>query len=221
MQPTSIMFLGNSMKTVLLLALLAPAVAFAAASNDANVQSASSFTGINALADISGSTSFDGSEATMSPRFFRSGVVGDVCAEFSSGLFQYKTVDFTSDATGQLTVDFDPGTCDTGIFVTFHNASFNPANICQNYVWSDGSSVAFTETFAVTPNTPMQMVVSGVSAAPGTVCGPATYSIVGANAGAPFVPPIDLPALDKLGLLVLGVFLAGFAWFASRRRLRQ
>ena len=209
------------MKTVLLLAMLLPTVAFAADTNDANVQTTSSFTGINALADISGSVSFDGSEATMSPRFFRSGTPGDPCAEFSTGAFQYQTVDFTSDGTGQLTVDFDPGTCDTGIFVTFHNAPFNPANICENHVWDDGSSQAYTETFSVTPNTPMQMVVSGTANAPGTICGPATYSIVGANAGAPLEPAIDLPALDKIGLLLLAGLLAAMGWFATRRRARQ
>ena len=210
------------MKTVLLLAMLVPTVVFAANTNDANVQTTSSFNGINALADISGSVTFDGTEATMSPRFFRGGVPGDPCAEYSTGNFQYQTVDFTSDASGQLTVDFDPGTsCDTSIYVTFHNASFNPANICENHVWDDGSSIAYSETFAVTPNTPMQMVVSGTFNAPGTVCGPATYSIEGANAGAPLEAQIDLPALDKISLLLLGGLLAGIGWFASRRRARQ
>ena len=209
------------MKNVLLLAMLVPAMAFAAPTNDANLPTSSSFTGINALADISGAVNFDGSEATMSPRFFRSGTPGDPCSEFSSGAFQFRTIDFTSDATGQLTVDFDPGTCDTGIFVTFNNAPFNPANICQNFVYSHGSSDAFSETFAVTPSASMQMVVSAVANAPGTVCGPATYSIQGANVGAPLEPQIDLPAMDKFGLLVLGGLLAAVAWLASRRRARQ
>ena len=212
------------MKTVLLLAMLVPTVAFAAATNDANVSAISSFTGITAPADVNGSVSLDGTEATMSPRFFRSGTPGDPCSEFSTGDFQYKTVDFTSDGSGQLTVDFDPGTCDTGVFVTFHNAPFNPANICENHVWNDGSSQAYSETFAVTPNTPMQMVVSGVTNAPGTVCGPATYAIQGASAGGggtPLAPEIDLPALDKISLLVLGGLLAAVAWLASRRRARR
>lgn len=217
------MLLGNTMKHVLLLAMLAPAVALAA-SNDANVQTNSSFSGINAVADVTGSVSFDGSEATMSPRFFRSGAPGDPCSEFGTGNFQYKTVDFTSDATGQLTVDFDPGTCDVNIFVTFNNAPFNPANICQNHVWNEGSSEAYSQTFAVAPNTAMQMVVSGVGNAPDVVCGPATYAIQGANVGGgglPLEPQIDLPVLDKLGLLVLTGLLAAVAWFASRRRARQ
>ena len=209
------------MKTALLLAMLAPAVAFAAAPNDANVQSTSSFNGINAVADISGSLSLDGSEPTMSPRFFRGGVPGAACGEFSSGAFQYRTVDFTSDASGQLSVDFDPGTCDTGVFVTFHNASFNPANICENHVWDFGSSAAFSETFPVTPNTAMQMVVSGVSNAPAVVCGPTTYAIVGGGVGTPLAPQIDLPALDKTSLLALGGLLAFVAWFATRRRVRK
>jgi len=212
-------------KSLLLFVLLAPAIALGADTNDAAVTTTSSFTGIRSPADTAGTINFDGTEATMSPRFFRSGVVGDpACAEFGAGDFQYQTVDFTSDANGQLTVDFDPGTCDVNVFVTFHNAPFNPANICQGYVWADGSSLAFTESFAVTPNTAMQMVVSGVPNAPGVACGPASYSIVGGNVGGgelPFVPGIGLPALDKLGLLVLALALGMVAWFASRRRARQ
>jgi hypothetical protein len=115
----------------------------------------------------------------MVPRFFRSGTPGDACSTFSSGNFQYQTISFKSNNSGQLNVTFDPGTLGTGIFVTFHTAPFDPTNICNGYVWSYGSSQAFNEQFPVTPNTDMVMVVSGVANSPGVVGGPYTYTIDG------------------------------------------
>ncbi len=145
----------------------------------------------------------------MSPRFFRPGVAGDPCGEFASGNFQYQTVDFLTDASGTLDVNFDPGeSCGTGIYVTFHTADFNPANICEGFVWSVGSSFAFTESFAVPPNTDMQMVVSGVPNAPGLVCGVYTYDIQGTGtAGVPLGPVNPIPTLGYFGLALLGLML--------------
>lgn len=174
----------------------------------------------NALT-ITGTDSFDGSEATMAPRFFRSGTPGDPCTEFSSGNFQYKTVDFTSDASGQLTVDFDPQTCGTGIFVTFHQGAgaFNPANICSNFTWAFGSSAAFTgQTFPVPPNSPMTMVVSGVANAPGVACGPYSYQIDGTGAA-----PVAAPVMGSMGTVLLASMLGlmGAVLFGLKRRSKQ
>ncbi len=158
----------------------------------------------------SGQVSLTGSEATMSPRFFRSGTPGDACSTFSSGNFQYTSIPMFTDGSGQVTANFDPQTCGTGIFVTFHSAPLNPTSICEGFIWSFGSSQAFTETFNVPANSQIYMVVSGVANAPGVVCGPATYSITGAN-GEPPAPAIAAPALDgySLSLLALVIGLVG------------
>ncbi|MFH1155150.1 MAG: IPTL-CTERM sorting domain-containing protein [Pseudomonadota bacterium] len=151
---------------------------------------------------FSGTDSFSGTESTMSPRFFRSGTPGDSCSGFSSGNFQYKEHSFKSDATGSLTANFDPGTLGTGIFVTFHQESFNPVNICENYLWSFGSSQAFTnQTFSVPANTTIIMVVSGVANAPGVVGGPYSWSISGIS-----IAPI--PTLNEWGIILMGCLLA-------------
>ncbi|MBK8066992.1 MAG: hypothetical protein IPK27_05010 [Rhodanobacteraceae bacterium] len=154
----------------------------------------------------------------MSPRFFRSGTPGDACSTFSSGNFQYTTIPMFTDGTGQVTANFDPLTCGTGIFVTFHSAPLNPASICDNYIWSFGSSQAFTETFNVPANSQIYMVVSGVANAPGVVCGPATYSITGANAAPP--APADrgtCPGRRQPGLLALVVGLVGVGAVLRRK----
>lgn len=211
------------MKTrlILALALLMPAVALADATNDAGRIPTSNYVANQAPAGVSGNINFDGSEATMSPRFFRSGVVGDVCSEFDAGDFQYQTVAFNSGTSGSVTANFDPGTCGTGIYVTFHTAPFNPANICQNYVFSEGSSIAFSETFAVPPSTPMVMVVSGVTPnAPDLVCGPATYSIDAGSQPQPYTY-IPVPTMGKLALLALMVLLVGVCARILVRRSRQ
>ncbi len=170
------------MKKLALAALLLPSLAFAQGANDAGVNAPNTFTGITAR-DVNGTLTFTGTEATMSPRFFRPGLPGDPCATFGAGNFQYQEVPFTSDASGQLTVDFDPSaSCDVNIYVTFHTA-FNPTNICSGFLWAHGSSTAFTGTFPVPANSPVTMVVSGVPNAPGVVCGPATFSIQGGNVG--------------------------------------
>lgn len=170
------------MKKTAILLLMLPALALAQAPNDAGITPAGTFSGVTPR-DVNGTITFDGTEPTMSPRFFRSGVPGDPCAEFSSGAFQYQQVEFTSDAGGQLTVDFDPGVCATNIFVTFHTPPFNPAGICTGFIWAHGSSEAFNGTFTVPANAPTVMVVSGVANAPGVVCGPATYAIQGGDIG--------------------------------------
>lgn len=196
-----------------LAAAMLPATVLAqSASDDPARQGSPTFTGHAAPGPrvVSGQVSLTGAEATMSPRFFRSGTPGDACSTFSSGNFQYTTIPMFTDNTGQVTANFDPLTCGTGIFVTFHSAPLNPASICDNYIWSFGSSQAFTETFNVPANSQIYMVVSGVANAPGVVCGPASYSITGANAQ-PAAPAVAAPALDggSLALLALVIGLVG------------
>lgn len=201
-------------------AMLPAAVLAQSASDDPARQGSSTFTGHAAPGPrvVSGQVSFTGSEATMSPRFFRSGIPADACSTFSSGNFQYTTIPMFTDGTGQVTANFDPLTCGTGIFVTFHSAPLNPTSICDNYIWSFGSSQAFSETFNVPANSQIYMVVSGVANAPGTVCGPATYSITGANSQAA-APAVAAPALDgySLSLLALVVGLVGAGAMLRRK----
>lgn len=171
-------------------------------------------------ATLTGSESFTGSEPTMVPRFFRSGTPGDACSTFSSGNFQYQTIPFKTDNTGQLDVTFDPGTLGTGVFVTFHTAPFDPTNICDRYVWSYGSSQAFSnQQFAVTPNTDMVMIVSGIANSPGVVGGPYTYTIEGiANPTPPPVKPI--PTLSEWAQIMMMLSMIGIAAWSYRRKLQ-
>lgn len=199
--------------TFALAAAMLPATVLAqSVSDDPARQGNPSFSGHAAPGPrvASGQVSLTGSEATMSPRFFRSGTPGDACSTFSSGNFQYTNIPMFTDGSGQVTANFDPQTCGTGIFVTFHSAPLNPTSICEGFIWSFGSSQAFTETFNVPANSQIYMVVSGVANAPGVVCGPATYSITGANAEPP-APAIAAPALDgySLSLLALVIGLVG------------
>lgn len=167
-----------------------------------------------AHADITGSASLTGAEPTMSPRFFRSGTPGGVCAPFAAGNFNYLAVPMTADASGTVTATFDPQTCGTGVFVTFHEGPFNPASICDGHVWSFGSSQAYAgETFAVTPNASLTMVVSGVANAP-VACGPFTYTIERAN------PTSTVPTLGEWAMFGLTALLAGAGFWIARRRFR-
>lgn len=148
----------------------------------------------------SGSGSMTGAESTMSPRFFRDGVGGAACSQFSSGSFQYQAIDLTSDASGTMTATFDPQTCGTGVFVTFHSPAFNPADICSGHLWSFGSSQAFSgQSFSVPANSPVKMVVSGVANAPGVACGPFTYSVSGTGSATfPDLVQGGLTAIDGM-----------------------
>jgi len=184
------------MKKTAILLLMLPALALAQAPNDAGITPAGTFNGVTPR-DVNGTVTFDGTEPTMSPRFFRSGIPGDPCALFGTGAFQFQEVEFTSDAGGQLTVDFDPGTCATNIFVTFHTPPFNPASICTGYLWSEGSSIAFNQTFTVPANAPTVMVVSGVANAPTVVCGPATYAIQGGDIGGVAEADLSVTIVDN------------------------
>lgn len=140
----------------------------------------------------------------MSPRFFRSGTPGTACSTFSPGNFQYRTIDVLTDASGSMTATFDPGTCGTGVFVTFHTQPFNPASICTGHLWSFGSSTAFTNrTFTVPASTAASIVVSGVATAPGVNCGPYTYTLDGVGAAA------AAAALGVMGGVAIGITLFG------------
>lgn len=211
--------------TYLSLGLLLAASAHAAGpANDTGITPISRAPDFSQTRAVSGTGSMVGSEATMSPRFFRSGTPGDACSTFSSGNFQYQAIPMRSDASGSITANFDPGaTCGTNVFVTFHTGTFNPADICSGYVWSFGSSQAFNETFAVPANTDMVMVVSGVANAPGVVCGPYTYAITGANPpGAGFPPPVPrpavIPSLGTGGLALLALVLGALGMGVLMRR---
>ena len=198
------------MKIKAIIMLLVSVCVFAQSPNDSGLPSVSTFQGFTNRNFI-GTDSFTGSEATMSPRFFRSGTPGDACGEFSSGNFQYKTYELQSSGAGELTVSFDPGACTTGIFVTFHDGSFNPSDICENYIWSFGSSQAFTETFSVPASSTIVMVVSGVANAPGVVCGPFSWEIAGTR---------EVPTLGTTGLIILislvGCIAIGFMVIRKR-----
>lgn len=183
--------------------------AFAQSANDVGTHPRSTYQKSFAAAVVSGSGSFTGTEATMTPRFFRPGSPGLACSTTGSGNYQYVAVPFTTDSSGTLSATFDPGTCGVNIYVTFHNFPADPANICTNFVWADGSSVAFTQSFPVTPNQSMLMVVSGVSNAPGVVCGPYTYSLTGTAA---------VPVMNTLGLMGLSALLVGVAVWTLRKR---
>ncbi len=181
-------------------------------SDDPARQGSPNFTGHAAPGPrvLSGQVNFTGSEATMSPRFYRPGNPGDPCALFGNTSHQYVQIEMHTDGTGQLTANFNPQSCETAIYVTFHSAPLNPANICSGFLYAHGSSVAFSDTFPVPANSPVYMVVSGVPAAPGLACGPASYSITGADAG-PAGPTVAAPALDagSLALLALVIGLVG------------
>ncbi len=201
------------MKTKAILVFLLAVAAFGA-NNDVGTTSRSTFRGFE-NPSLVGTGSMTGSEATMSPRFFRSGTPGDACSTFSSGNFQYIEYPFYTDGSGSLTVNFDPQSCGTGVFVTFHTQPFNPADICQNYVWSFGSSQLFSETFSVPASTYMTMVVSGVANAPGAVCGPFAYEIIGDGS------PASVPVLGPAGLMVFVSLLGlvGAAFMIRKKKL--
>jgi hypothetical protein len=175
------------------------------------------FPGFGYPAILDGTGSFDGTESTMSPRFFRSGSPGGPCGPFSSGNFQYQAIDFKTDSSGQLSATFDPQTLGTSIFVTFHTGIFDPSNICTGYVWSYGSSALFSETFAAPPNTDMVMVVSGVANAPNVVGGPYSYELDGVS-----LTPIQttkIPTLSEWAKITLALMLLVPAgWYWGRRQ---
>jgi hypothetical protein len=166
----------------------------------------------------SGSMSFTGAEATMSPRLFRPGAPHTTCSTTGSGNYQYRTVAFTSDGSGSLTLTIDPGSCLSGnyIYPAFYT-SFNPADICAGFVWAPGSSPDTGTTYApftVTPSTPMVMVVGASNTnAPGVVCGPITYSIAGTT---------GVPTMGQWALILLAMVLTASAvWMLMRRRRLQ
>ena len=168
-----------------------------------------------ALADVTGSSSLTLADPTMTPRFFRSGTPGAACSTFSSGNFAYQAIPMVSDGSGTMTATVDPQTCGPDMFVTFHEGAFNPASICDGHVWSFGSSQAYTgESFPVTPNVAMTMVISSVQNAP-TACGPFTYSVQGADPAGP-----TIPTLGEWAMFGMTALLAGLGLWTVRRRFR-
>lgn len=205
----------------LLLALLVSGPAFGQSATDTERTPVSTFTGFAApgLNVLSGSGSFTETESTMSSRFYRSGAPGEACTEAGSGSYQFQEVVLHADSSGMLTVSFDPQTLGSRVYVTFHTQRFNPSSICQNYVWANGSSTAFTQRFSVPPNAELRMVVSAVQNAPTVFGGPYTYTVTGANATPTAAAlPVATPTLDGLGLILMTLVLGSIGLAGTSRQ---
>lgn len=163
-----------------------------------------------------GSDSFTGAESLMSPRFYRSGVPGDACFTFETGNFQYRTYQIQSNGTGHLDASFDNGSCDTSIYVTFHEGGFDPANICGGYAWAYGTSGTFNnQVFSVTPNSTITMVVSGAPNAPNVVCGPYSWNISDTASSNIFLRKLKANNSPKTGS---DAWQASYVYNADRRQ---
>lgn len=160
--------------------------------------------------------SLGGSDATLNAgRFFRDGVPSTCAApkavcpgSFGSGPYYYDTYTMQNltCASQCVTVTYLANGATGNCFVTAYSGSFNPANLCTNYIADGGSSslaagtpVTFSFTLAANQTVVLvvnesnvseasdsyTMTVTGINCAPPPPCQPATSSILSQVGGIP------------------------------------
>ncbi len=160
--------------------------------------------------------SLGGSDATLSAgRFFRDGVPSTCAApkavcpgSFGTGPYFYDTYTMQNltCASQCVTVTYLANGSTGNCFVTAYSGSFNPANLCTNYIADGGSSslaagtpVTFSFTLAANQTVVLvvnesnvseasdsyTMTVTGINCAPPPPCQPATSSILSQVGGIP------------------------------------
>jgi hypothetical protein len=108
----------------------------------------------------------------------------------------------------------------TELYLAAYSPTFNPANLCQNYLGASGQTAVNSQvsaSFRVPAGAQFQVVVSLIS--PGTQC-EYTLAVAGCGLGDP-QPPALVPALSPAGLAALIASLAACGWWRSRRAARQ
>lgn len=177
------------------------------------------------------SAAFSGA-TTQLGRIFRDGIASTCPGKAYPGIFNdttaynYETFTYnnTDAAPACVTVNFDPDAgatpCATNAHMSAYQGSYDPANQGANFLGDVGSSVAQPFSFEVAGNSQLVLAVTNTGA-PDTC----TFAFevvdlpcVEGGGGEPLGPAVNLPTQNTLGLLIMGLLLAGAGWLAVRRR---
>ncbi len=152
---------------------------------DANGCTARAFRNVTSLGNFSISNSLQGPDLQLpGPRLFRDEVVTDcgstkVCPGTSgtSGYF-FDAYTVVNNGPNDIcaTADID-ATCGTNFFLTYYSGTFNPFDVCDNYMGDIGSSNPGTYNFLVPANSSVTLVVNATQS--NTACGGYTLDVTG------------------------------------------
>src|SRR5438093_2452117 len=132
--------------------------------------------------------SIDTGDPTQIDRLFRSGIpqtcpASTTCATFGDGLPRhYDSYTFTNTTGATQCVDIDTNTACTGtnfIFIGAYLGSFDPANICTNWIGDAGSSPNPDQPFQVDVDDGQTLVVVVSEVTPDAGCPGYTVTITG------------------------------------------
>lgn len=137
----------------------------------------------------SGSPDWPSTTQTQSVRLFRDAIpstcAGKACpGTFSAGTFTTDAYTFSNDsgAPACVTVNFDPNTgagpCGTAVHAIAYLGTYDPTNICLNYIGDVGSSVTQPFSFTVPAGQAFIIVIGANSSGGGIGCTYA-FSVVG------------------------------------------
>lgn len=175
-------------------------------------------------------SAFTGSQ-TQDGRIFRDAIASTCPTKPYPGIFgngtsfNYETFTYnnTSAAAACVTVNFNPDTagatpCATNAHMSAYAGSYDPANQATNFLGDVGSSLAQPFQFEVAGNSQLVLAVTNTSAA--AVC---TFGFEVINLPCTTAVPTPytytpVPTQNTLGILLLTGLLAGFGWYAVRRR---
>ena len=141
--------------------------------------------------------SIDTGDPTQSDRLFRSGILqtcpaSTTCAVFGDGLPRhYDLYTFTNTAGATQCVNIDTNTACTGtnsIFIGAYLGSFDPANICTNWIGDSGSSPNPDKAFQVDVDNGQTLVVVVSEVTPDAGCPGYTVTITGLCGGGGSTP---------------------------------
>src|SRR5207249_513427 len=132
--------------------------------------------------------SIDTSDPTQTDRLFRSGIpqtcpASTTCATFGDGLPRhYDSYTFTNTTGATQCVNIDTNTACTGtnfIFIGAYLGSFDPANVCTNWIGDAGSSPNPDQPFQVNVDDGQTLVVVVSEVTPDAGCPSYTVTITG------------------------------------------
>ena len=198
-----------------------------------NAPSTNGINGVSAVCTFNGSLGA-GDGTLTAGRFFRDGVPSTCAAPkgvcpgpFGTGPYFYDTYTMTNQtcASQCVTVTYQANGASGNAFVTAYSGSFNPANLCTNYIADGGSSslaggAAVTFSFTLAANATVVLVlmeatvgeacpsyvmtVDGINCVPPPPCVPPTSSVLSQVGGLPVATNVINETFDVVSPLPTG-----------------
>lgn len=200
--------------------LLSAATAVCAQSNDVGASVSGTSPAPVGPAAVTATGTLDGTEATAVARLFRD-AIASTCSpaktypgQFGGGNAYRPHTLYNNGAAQCVTVNFDVGTCGTGVHLTAYAGSFDPSNLATNYLGDVGSSITQSFSFMA----PASSAVVLVAFDNGGTAARCTYGYSSNELSATAGSTTSIPTVSEWGMMIMASFMVLGAVVAMRRK---